>query len=486
MIAPPDPRAVVLGEAGVRDADAAAQPERAQVAAAVEAAAVGVREVAGDRRVGDRDPAADAVDRAAAGLGRVVGERRALDRDDAVAGVEDAGAVVGRVVLGDLGVGDPQRADGAALGRVDDRAGVRQIHAGPGDVLDRLGIERVDDLLRVGDHHARVERHVAVEDRDLARRGVVDRRAAALGGVAGERRADQLDVAARDRQRRDRRAHRARVEARVGVVDAAAGTGAAVADVDRLEPHATRRPVLQRAAVVLGEALAQRQAGERHVARAAVDLEQPVQPALLGGCALERHAAVDDRDAGTLAGDRHGVDDVEVAGAREVLAQRRDLELERAGGQLDGVSAGMGVGLLDRRPQRAGMAIGRTLTVARHAVDGVDRAVDDERARRGGRGRRQPGEHHDCEKESESPSDRVHASASRLRGRSNPAVRTYRGRPVAGGPDRYLLLSLRLLNHYRQPRRKGLFGSLAFNCLNASLSSSRTSDFARVASTLGL
>ena len=76
-------------------------------------------------------------------------------------------------------------------------------------------------------------------------------------------------------------------------------------------------------------ALAQRQVCERDVARARVDLEEPVHADRVG-VVLRRRTAVDDRAGGAVAANGHRSQEVEVAGRGSVVVDDRDLELERA------------------------------------------------------------------------------------------------------------------------------------------------------------
>ena len=106
--------------------------------------------------------------------------------------------------------------------------------------------------------------------------------------------------------------------------------------------------------------------------------------------AVER-AAVDDRRARAGAFERHVVADVEVAGGGVLLAGAGDRERVGARRDLDDVRARKGVGLLDRRAQRADAGHHRAGAVARHRVALVAGGVDDE----GGRARIERGEHGD-------------------------------------------------------------------------------------------
>jgi hypothetical protein len=207
--------------------------------------------------------------------------------------------------------------------------------------------------------------------------------------VARQARLDDVDAAARDGRGRGQRAGGPLVRERVVVVDAAADLGReAVEHVHVVEGQQAGRPVLDRAAALLGVALADGEGPEGHVAGGRVDLEEPVDAARLDRRAGHREAAVDDRRAGARALDDDRVRDVVVAGAREVLVQRRDLELERAGGQLDDVLADEGVRLLDRRTQGAGPGGGLARAVAYGAIGPIGRVVDGDRNARHNRSRR--------------------------------------------------------------------------------------------------
>src|SRR5918999_1202217 len=119
-----------------------------------------------------------------------------------------------------------------------DRAVLRLVHPRPGDELDRLRIERVDELGRVGNHLARVVHDLAVRDGHGAVRDVVDGRAALARRVAGELRAGDLHSAAGDGGGGWQRPARPLVGERIVVVEAAAGLTREVAEqVDVLEPE---------------------------------------------------------------------------------------------------------------------------------------------------------------------------------------------------------------------------------------------------------
>src|ERR687896_28893 len=188
----------VLQELGVGDRDLAAQADGARGSVGVIGTRVRVGEVLLEGRPVDRDAAAVRVDGAAVGLGDVVLEDGVEHLERPVALDVDPRPAGGREVASDERVDQTDRPGALELALPDDRAVLGLVHARPGDELDRLGIVRVDELGRVGDHLARVVDDLAVRDRHGAVRDVVDGRAALARRVARELRAGDLHSAAGD------------------------------------------------------------------------------------------------------------------------------------------------------------------------------------------------------------------------------------------------------------------------------------------------
>ena len=99
-------------------------------------------------------------------------------------------------------------------------------------------------------------------------------------------------------------------------------------------------------------------------------------------------SAVDDHRAGAGAHNREVRRDVQVTDggveAHRRLRAGRDAERVRARGEIDRIVTGVGVRLLNRRSQRAGVASGRADPVAGTRVHGVGGAVHGERVSVGG------------------------------------------------------------------------------------------------------